>query len=442
MLKPPQLDTETTPITLSEWDHVESVSRPQLMGTTLRSNPAAQKLSDEIRSQVDIREGYNGLEVSTTSFVGHIVVGPLRITINPKLPRLPLTALVCYAYGLRDLELFGKALTPTAQPGLHDILISLLAAEVEGLLHPGLPRRYVPLAEKLSSPRGRILVDKIASRGGIVDGTLPCSHFQRHANWMLNQVLRSGLELAGNMTEDRELHRRVRRLVDAFDTIDPKAKLKERDLDEVERGLSRLTATSKPALTIIRLLLGMQGTLLHALDYSHRTSGFLFDMNFFFQRLLSRFLRENLDDRWIKDEHATKGMFAYAPHGNPKGRSLPRPRPDFALFEGKDLIGVLDAKYRDVWEKGYPAAWLYQLSMYALGSPNQKSILLYATTSSGARDERINIRHPALLRGGSEASVIVRPVQLQTLATLLDFSEVASAKKAQRKSFARLLVEF
>jgi 5-methylcytosine-specific restriction enzyme subunit McrC len=243
----------------------------------MRSNPEAQKLSDAVRSRVSIREGYKGLEITATSFVGHIAVGPLRITINPKLTRLPLTALVRNAYGLRDLEVFGQSLTPTVQHGLHDILISLLAAELEELLRPGLPRRYVPFAEKLSTPRGRILVDKIASRGGIVDGTLRCSHFQRHANWKLNQVLRCGLKLGGSMTEDRELRRRVRRLVDDFDTVETQAQLQERDLDEVQRGITRLTATTEPALTLIRLLFEMQGTSLDTLAYSQRTPGFLFD---------------------------------------------------------------------------------------------------------------------------------------------------------------------
>lgn len=441
MLKYPQPDIAITPVTLNEWEHVEAVSRPQLVGTTLRNSLAAQRLALAIRNRVDIREGHKGLEVSTTSFVGHISVGTLRININPKLQGLPLTALVRYAYGLRDLKVIGQTVTPTTQYGLHDILISLLAAEVEELLHQGLLRRYIPVSETLSSPRGRLLIDKIASRGGIVDGTLPCLHFERHANWKLNHVLRSGLDLAGSMTADRELYRRVRRLAGAFDAVDTTT-LQQGDLDEVERGLTRLTATSKPALTLIRLLLGMHGTSMETETFSYRTLGFLFDMNSFFQRLLSRFLHENLDGLSIKDEHATKGMYAYAPHGNPKGRSLPRPRPDFALFNANGLIGFLDAKYRDVWEKGCPASWLYQLSVYALASPNQKSILLYGTTSSEAREERIDIRHPVLWRAGSEPAVIFRPVHLQALAMLLDSSKDASAKQERRKSFARSLVTF
>ena len=40
--------------------------------------------------------------------------------------------------------------------------------------------------------------------------------------------------------------------------------------------------------------------------------GFLFDMNVFFQRLLSRFLRDNLAGARIADELAIRNLLAYA----------------------------------------------------------------------------------------------------------------------------------
>lgn len=243
------------------------------------------------------------------------------------------------------------------------------------------------------------------------------------------------------MTADRELYRRIQRLTEAFSEVEVRPKLQQKDIDEAERGLTRLTATSEPALTLIRLLLDMHGASFEAATFTHHTDGFLFDMNLFFQRLLSRFLRDNLIDHSIRDERAVKGLFAYAPNGNPRGRSLPRPRPDFALFRDKKLIGFLDAKYRDVWQNGYPAEWLYQLSMYALASPNQQSVMLYATTSPGARDERIDIRHHLLANTGSRPSVILRPVQLQTLARLVESSE-SSSMQQQRKCFVRSLIRF
>jgi 5-methylcytosine-specific restriction enzyme subunit McrC len=133
----------------------------------------------------------------------------------------------------------------------------------------------------------------------------------------------------------------------------------------------------------------MQGVTFEPVEGSIGTLGFLFDMNSFFQRLLSRFLRETLSINRIADEHSIREVFGYSPDANPRGQSAPRPRPDYALFQATKLCGFLDAKYRDIWERGLPPEWLYQLSVYALAAPSQVSVLLYATMSAQAEDERI-----------------------------------------------------
>jgi hypothetical protein len=130
---------------------------------------------------------------------------------------------------------------------------------------------------------------------------------------------------------------------------------------------------------IIRLLEDSLGLAFDAAQPPSRMPGFLFDMNVFFQRLLSRFLHDNLTSVRIADEVAIRNLFAYAPDANPRQRSAPAPRPDYALFDGSTLHGFVDAKYRDIWERGLPTEWLYQLSLYALASPNDVSVLLYAS---------------------------------------------------------------
>jgi len=195
-------------------------------------------------------------------------------------------------------------------------------------------------------------------------------------------------------------------------------RLEVNDIDKAERSLTRLTAANASALTIIRLLRIMQGVAFETTVDSSRTPGFLFDMNHFFQRLLSRFLRENLTDRRIMDERAIGDVFAYSRGANPKGRRAPKPRPDYALFHA-NKVAFIDAKYRDIWEKGLPAEWLYQLSIYALGSPFHVSVLLYATMAREARDEQIEIRQPVVWSISGPAYVILRPVLLPRLAELL-----------------------
>jgi 5-methylcytosine-specific restriction enzyme subunit McrC len=90
------------------------------------------------------------------------------------------------------------------------------------------------------------------------------------------------------------------------------------------------------------------------------------------------------------------------------------------LFYDGTLHGFLDAKYRDIWDRSLPTEWLYQLSIYALASPAEVSVLLYASMSPHAQDERLEVRQPVLWSNKRPASVILRPVQLAELAELLD----------------------
>jgi 5-methylcytosine-specific restriction enzyme subunit McrC len=353
---------------------------------------------------------------------------------------MPLARLLRYAYGLRDVTAVEETMSPTARHGLHDLLIALLAAEVEELLHRGLTRRYISLSEKLESPRGHILIDEVIRQGGVREARLPCRHFDRRADWHLNQVLRAGLEAAARMAEDRNLRRRVHQLSAIFGDVERLARLGNDDIERAERDLTRLTAACGPALTVIRLLHETLGIAFDSGQLPSRMPGFLFDMNVFFQRLLSRFLHDNLAGARIADELAIRDLFAYAPDGNPRQRRAPAPRPDYALFYGKALHGFLDAKYRDIWDRSLPAEWLYQLSIYALASPSEVSVLLYASMSAEARDERVEVHQPVAWSNKRPASVILRPVPLPYLAELLDPDRARGLAGERRKLADQLVV--
>jgi 5-methylcytosine-specific restriction enzyme subunit McrC len=435
----PPPDGAPTLVQLTEWDEVGPEHCPALAEQTLVENVSSQPLVDVLRNRLDIRRSYRGLEITSTSYVGRVDVGRLRIAVLPKLPAMPLARLLRYAYGLRDLETIEETRSPTTRHGLHDFLIAMLANEVEELLHRGPARRYVPLTDNTDSPRGRILIDQVVSNGGVREARLPCRYFERHVNWHLNQTLRAGLETAAQMTEDRDLRRRVHRLAAGFGDVERKTRLLGDDIDHAERSLTRLTAANAPALSIIRLLHGMLGLGFEPESAQSRTPGFLFDMNRFFQRLLSRFLHDNLVSARIEDEWAIRNIFAYAVQANPRQRTAPAPRPDFALFSGNTLRGFLDAKYRDIWDRDFRAEWLYQLSVYALASPVRVSVMLYASMSTEARDEQVDVRSPIHGLTNGSAAVIIRPVRLLRLAILLGSDQTVSLA-AQRRRMAKELV--
>ena len=158
-------------------------------------------------------------------------------------------------------------------------------------------------------------------------------------------------------------------------------------------------------------------------------------MNTFFQALLSRFLRDNLPTYSVRDEHGLKGMMRYNPEFRRPNRKSPTPRPDYAVLKSNTLVALLDAKYRDLWEKSLPREMLYQLVMYAISCDDKQSSILYPTLNVRAKEERLDVSHP--LSGSHLGQVCLRPVNLSRIEELV--SADTAALRRERTAYAERL---
>jgi 5-methylcytosine-specific restriction enzyme subunit McrC len=426
-------------IELREWETVEPEADSLLAGLSLEDAPAAQALADALTrsGRLSVLELARGLELSATSYVGRLNLGPLTITIRPKIEGAPLLNLLRYAYGLRDLQLYKPVAYAAAPLAFQDLLVHQLAAEVSEILARGLHREYERRTGMLASPRGRPDFQAYVRGGGMATAALPCVYHPRVTNTLLNRVLRSGLRMATASTEDLELRARLRRLAQAMDLDDEPLQLNGTVLGEAWRSLDRRTAAYSPTLTLLELLLEGQGIAFEEHGTPVRLSGMLFDMNRFFQELLSRFLHEHLTEYTVRDEYRLRDLFSYDPAHNPRRRRSPTPRPDFMVLDRGKVVAVLDAKYRDLWERSLPRGMLYQLALYALSQSDcRRSVILYPTLDSAATEQRIRVHDP--LYGAGRAEVVLRPVDLLRMERLLTAPDTHTWVK-ERKAWAREL---
>jgi 5-methylcytosine-specific restriction enzyme subunit McrC len=427
--------------TMKEWETLRPEPGSGLENRTL-DRKEDRLLSEDLgkRGFLEVTELRTGLLIRSFSHVGKVRLGNIDITVLPKLDHSSMLTLLRYAYGFRKLKLLPASTLRLDESGFADLLVAQLVAETHELIARGLQRAYIPRRDWLASPRGRIDVGRLAAQGGVVTASLPCTHHPRIEDTLLNQVLYSGLDLAGVVASDLQLRREATRLAAVFDEQVSPIRLNATILDRAIEGVNRLTIAYQPALTIIQLLWESHGIVLDETGESVRLHGFLFDMNRFFQSLLSRFLRDNLADYSIRDEFRLRRMMQFVPGFNPRSQRAPTPRPDLVVLHGTQQVAILDAKYRDLWEKALPREMLYQLAIYAMSHEKRAATILYPTTATTAREARITVADPLL--GKQMALVCLRPVDMGVLKRLITSGHSAVNQRNCRTYAERIAFGF
>jgi 5-methylcytosine-specific restriction enzyme subunit McrC len=430
------MGVKSNSIELVEWQDHNLDQKSRLAGVCIDGGKDVQEMIDDLNDsgKLEIYQLTNGLRIRAKQFVGRIKIGNFQITIRPKISNARLSHLMRYAYGFRDLEPYPTAAYDTESDTFHDILIWQLLKEADELIARGLHRKYVRRDEELSIPKGRINIQTIATKAGTVTTKLPCTYYPRLEDCLVNQILLSGLQHGTALTGDIKIRTKLRRLSMLLNDKVSSVKLDRHVFLKLLREKDRLIAAYEPAIKIIEMLSCNEGISLDDEKTTLNLNGFLFDMNRFFQALLSKFLKDNLQDYDVKDERRLKGMMTYLPTYNPQRRKAPEPRPDFIITKQSKVVAILDAKYKDVWENELTRDMLYQLTIYALSRKDDKnSVIIYPTTASEAKEARIEIRDPVSSAG--QAQVILRPLILNEFEELIS----NSSKSRERRKYAEWL---
>lgn len=430
----------TIKIRLHEWQVLTPSDRDDLLGRSFDEHPGSREVATRLAEagMIHVNELRSGIEVRATSYVGSVSLGDLEITILPKVDFDILVSLFRYTYQLRNIRLIETTEHSTEITTFQDLLIRQLLYEAEYLIARGIQRQYQLSERALASPRGRISIEGIAKNGGLVATTLPCHYHPRSTDIVLNQMLLGGLELAAGLTSDLSLRTDVRRMAALLELSVTSIPVNKHGLQRAYRSVDRLADAYLPALRLIELLhFGAGVSLQNSPHKSVPMPGYLFDMNIFFEALLTRFLSENLPIYQVQAQYRLRDMMRYDPAFNPLRRRAPMPRPDFAVLQGGQLVTLLDTKYRDLWERPLPREMLYQLAIYALSQGERRTAtILYPTVSTGAKPQVVVINEPIM--GAQTARLVLRPVNLASLEDVL--WQTGPVAQRRREQLARSFV--
>jgi len=405
-------------VSLFEW---EKEDIPDISFSSDRIRKLAGLL--DAKRIVSITELRTGIRVECNSHIGQVDMGDFTLHIKPKLDGLPLLRLLSYAYDLRDLKLYDRAVYRVGLSGWFDWLIYALHAVIDKLWRQGLAKGYMPREERLEALRGRIDFGKIAGNGGLIGSALPCRYHFREEDTELNRTILAGLTLAQNIALDLDLKYTLARTIKSLKEFINQEKLDRQRLDKAYAGLNRLTEDYRPILDIIDILYKSQAPLLDNDNRSVPLPGFFFDMNLFFEALIKRLLKLLPEEITVQDQYSLKYLMAYDPSYNPRRKTNPLPRPDFALLKAKRVVRLLDAKYRDLWEKPLPGHMLYQLAVYALSGlgEEKRATIIYPALDDGPEMQIINIFD--VQNGEKQGFVDMAPLNLQKIAKYLGTGE-------------------
>lgn len=268
-------------------------------------------------------------------------------------------------------------------------------------------------------------MNRLCGQGGLIKDTLPCRYFNRDENNILNQTLLAGLKLGLKLVLDSGLKINLQRICSNLEENISNITLTRGSLQLARNSINRLTGRYSAVFEIINILYESQGIQLEDGSRYINLRGYFFDMNAFFETLVGRLLENCSGGYSIKDQFSLHDMFIYTPGFNPCRRKSPTPRPDFALIKQGKVVKLLDAKYRNLWDKSLPRDMLYQLAIYAVsGIGDKTATIIYPSLNDVATVQMIDINDP--ISSSKMASVILKPVNLIKVAEIINDDKVLS----------------
>lgn len=296
--------------------------------------------------------------------IGTIVVGDVRLQIEPKVPIDNLFFMLSYAY---DLPVFRDQQAPLGQSeDLFDFVVRIFVRQVDAIVRQGIQRGYIDFDEDHRYLRGRLQLAEHLRREVVRPGLFHQRTNEFTADLLENRILRATLERLTQISyrNGNDLRRGIRRTLAAFSEV-AYAPIRPADCDQVI--YTRLNERYRSPVNLARLLLLHLSLESHAGETPFAT--YLLPMYDVFERFVARYLAEAFAGRprfgvvsqerlWLDSAHSYPGI------------------PDIVLrYDGRPFA-VLDTKYKVYGDKPNQVD-VYQMFTYARTLGVDRAVLIY-----------------------------------------------------------------
>lgn len=259
---------------------------------------------------------------------------------------------------------------------LLEILISLFTRDLIDAVRQGMPRRYVGMEDDLPSLRGKLDVVRQFSVLTASPQRLACRYDELSTDILLNRIMKAAIDRLRRVAIGPENQRRLAELALTYADISS-IRSKEITWDAVQ--LDRTNARWRSLLGMARFLLGDR----HQTTSMGGQQGFslLFEMNVLFEQYVGRLLRRALAGSPYS-VHLQGGRL-YCLQDAETGRRTFQTKPDILVKHGKDVVHIIDTKWKRVTSKvddpkrGVSQSDVYQMMAYGQIYSCDRLTLLY-----------------------------------------------------------------
>jgi 5-methylcytosine-specific restriction enzyme subunit McrC len=376
-----------------------------------------------------------------TSYVGVLQVGGLTIEVLPKADRAEIGgkqkwhgALIDMLRACGHLRLAAESSADLRlrRASLFDLYMEVFLADVEGLLHQGLVKKYRQIAGNVTALKGRLVFSRDIAENLVHRERFFTAHQHYDRNNPFNRILRRAVRIVAATTRVDALRRRAGTLLTWMEGIDDTA-VTEQTFQRL--AFDRNTERYRPAVSLARLIiLNYQPDVRQG---GHDVLAILFDMNELFETYVLRQLKRTagMSEGRVEVEGQRKRPFWARAGATPR-----HIRPDILVTlrspDGTRETVVLDTKWKLPTAAHPDDADLKQMYAYNRQFGATRSFLIYPHVS-GRCDVRGQFAAPTHEPGAShscgmwfvdlfEGDTLTRKVGSQ----LLERLEVSPAKTA------------